>query len=99
MESHWELKHHSESVMQRVVDEVMDHHEDCPLNAGGIYVAQRGTVWHKDEDCQFLRQATVRRLPPCSGCAMRVQTPYKANVNGTTLEEEINGWFTHASLV
>ena len=101
LESHWELKEHARIVMERVVEEVMDHHENCPLNAA-ILVSARGTVWHLRDDCHFVQQAVsenVRRLRPCSGCAMRVQSPYRASEAGTTLEEEINGYFTHSSNV
>ena len=101
LESHWELKEHARNVMERVVEEVMDHHENCPLNAA-ILVSARGTVWHLRDDCHFVQQAVsenVRRLRPCSGCAMRVQSPYRASEAGTTLEEEINGYLTHSSNV
>ena len=101
LESHWELKEHARSVMERVVDEVLEHHENCPLNTA-ILVSARGTVWHLRDDCHFVQQAVsenVRRLRPCSGCAMRVQMPYRASAAGTTLEEEINGYLTHSSNV
>ena len=80
-ESHWELKHHSESVMQRVVDEVMDHHEDCPLNAGGnLCGTKRKRYGTRMKIASFSDKPRFDVYHRVLDAPWGVQTPYRANV-------------------
>ena len=77
-------------VVARARTETVNHaHNECIASAP-VYIAARGNVWHKNDQCSQLARSQVYERHACMQCATEYIPPYRYNENTTTLFQDMN---------
>ena len=79
-------------VVARARTETVNHaHNECIASAP-IYIAPRGQVWHKHDQCPQLARSQPLERHACMHCATEYIPPYRYNDNTTTLFQDMNNF-------
>ena len=86
------------SLVTRAKGEIESHHDVCVQSQPQtLYISLHGRVWHFDGGCYHIHGADVRPVNPCTSCSCHTVTPYRTDVIGITLSQQMNDFLTRCN--